>query len=122
MLMPIKTGAQMIAEAKSRIREVTVAELQQALAGPDAPVLLDCREPNETNLGRLPGAIVLARGNLETGIEARVPRDANLVIYCARGNRSAFAADTLQQMGYTNVASLAGGWGAWVTSGGAVEG
>ncbi|MBM4191443.1 MAG: sulfurtransferase, partial [Gemmatimonadetes bacterium] len=51
-----------------------------------------------------------------------VPRDRALVIYCAGGNRSALAADTLQQMGYTNVASMAGGWGAWVAAGGAVEG
>jgi rhodanese-related sulfurtransferase len=118
----IKSGADLIAEAKQRIRESTVAELQPALGTPKAPTLLDCREPNETNLGRIPGAIVLPRGTMETKIEALVPRDAHLVIYCASGNRSALAADTLQQMGYSNVSSLAGGWNAWVHGGGPVEG
>ena len=51
-----------------------------------------------------------------------MPRDAYLVIYCASGNRSALMADTLQQMGYTNVASMAGGFSAWSMSGGPVEG
>lgn len=120
--MPFKTAAELIREAKSRIREVTVQELAAALDGPDAPVLLDVREPQETNLGRLPGALVLARGNLETKIEALIPREAKVVIYCASGNRSAFAADTMQQMGYADVASLAGGWNAWLRIGGPVEG
>ncbi|MCL4212558.1 MAG: hypothetical protein KJZ74_01470 [Gemmatimonadales bacterium] len=120
--MPIKSGTDLIAEAKRRIREVTVREVLAAIGGPGAPVLLDVREPNETNLGRLPGAIVLARGTMETKIEALVPRDAHVVIYCASGNRSALAADTLQQMGYTDVASMAGGWIGWVTAGGPVEG
>jgi sulfur-carrier protein adenylyltransferase/sulfurtransferase len=119
--MPYKTAADMIAEAKSRIREVSAAEVAQSLGGPDAPVLLDVREPRETNLGRVAGAIVIPRGQLETNIESAVPRDAKLVIYCASGNRSAFAADTLQQMGYTNVASMVGGWNAWVGLGGPVE-
>lgn len=119
--MPYKTAAEMIAEAKSRIREVTAAEVAKALEGPQAPVLLDVREPRETNLGRIVGALVIPRGQLETNIEAAVPRDAKLVIYCASGNRSAFAADTLQQMGYTDVASMAGGWNAWVGLGGPVE-
>jgi rhodanese-related sulfurtransferase len=117
-----KSGADLISEAKQRIRESNVAELKAALGTPKAPVVLDVREPNETNLGRIPGAIVLPRGQMETKIEALVPRDANLVIYCASGNRSALAADTLQQMGYSNVSSLAGGWNAWAYAGGPVEG
>lgn len=120
--MPIKTGADLVREAKSRIREVSVADVKAALAGPKAPTLLDVREPNETNLGRLPGAVVIPRGTMETKVEAFIPRDAKVVIYCASGNRSAFAADTLQQMGYTDVASMAGGWSGWVAAGGPVEG
>lgn len=118
----MKSGTDLIREAKARIREVSVSEVKQALGGARAPVLLDVREPNETNLGRVPGAIVIPRGTMETKVEAVIPRDANVVIYCASGNRSALAADTLQQMGYANVASLAGGWMEWVTSGGPVEG
>jgi len=119
--MSIKSGADLIAEAKTRIRQVSVAEVQQALAGAAPPVLIDCREPQETNLGRIPGAVVIARGVLETKIEAMAPRDADIVLYCASGNRSALAADTMQQMGYTRVASMAGGIGAWAAAGGAVE-
>jgi rhodanese-related sulfurtransferase len=118
----LKTGADLINEAKQRIRESSVAQLKSVLGSPDAPIVLDVREPNETNLGRVPGAIVLPRGTMETKIEALVPRDAKLVIYCASGNRSALAADTLQQMGYTGVSSLAGGWNAWAQSGGPIEG
>jgi rhodanese-related sulfurtransferase len=117
-----KSGADLIAEAKSRIRESTVDQLKPRLGKPGAPMVLDVREPAETNLGRIPGALVIPRGTMETKIEAVVPRDAELVIYCASGNRSALAADTLQQMGYTNVSSLKGGWGAWASAGGDVEG
>lgn len=120
--MSNKSGSDLIAEAKTRIREVTIEQVKQQLGAPGAPTLLDCREPQETNLGRLHDAIVIARGTMETKIEAVVPRDAYLVIYCASGNRSALAADTLQQMGYTNVASMAGGINAWMMSGGSVEG
>jgi len=120
--MTIKTGADMIADAKRRIREVSVQEVMGGLDAPGAPVLLDVREPNETNLGRLPGAIVLPRGHLETKIEALVPRDAAVVIYCASGNRSALAADTLREMGYINATSLAGGWNGWIGADGPVEG
>lgn len=119
--MPFKTGSDLIAEAKARIREVTVTEVLRTFGSPDAPVLLDVRERNETNLGRIPGALVLPRGSMETKIEAMVPREAAIVIYCASGNRSALAADTLQQMGYENVASMAAGWSGWIGAGGAVE-
>ena len=118
----MKTGADLISEAKTRIREVSTADVRAMQARGEAPVLLDVREPNETGLARAKGAVVIPRGTLEGAIEARVPRDAPVVIYCASGNRSALAADTLQQMGYTNVASLAGGFRAWAGEGGEVEG
>jgi rhodanese-related sulfurtransferase len=120
--MPSKSGADLIAESKTRIREVSIDQVKREIGGASVPILLDCREPQETNLGRLPNAIVIPRGTMETKIDAVVPRDAYLVIYCASGNRSALAADTLQQMGYTNVASMAGGFNGWMMSGGPVEG
>jgi rhodanese-related sulfurtransferase len=120
--MSFKTGADLVNEAKTRIREVSSAQLQQVFGKPGAPLLVDCREPQETNLSRIPGAIILPRGQFETKIEAVVPRDANVVIYCQSGNRSALAADTLQQMGYSNVASLAGGINGWMMADGPVEG
>jgi len=82
---------------------------------------LDCRDLQEVNLGKIPSAAHISRGNLETKVEAVIPRDANVVIYCASGNRSAFAADTMQQMGYQHVASMAGGFRGWAEAGGAVE-
>lgn len=119
--MPFKTGTDLVNEAKQRIREVTPREVLE-MQRTNAPVIyLDVREPTEWNLGRLPNAMHIPRGNLESNIEARAARDEPIVIYCARGNRSALAADTLQQMGYTNVSSMADGFGGWIAIGGPVE-
>jgi adenylyltransferase/sulfurtransferase len=79
---------------------------------------LDIREPDETEQGIIPGATVIARGNLESRIEAAVPdRETPIVIYCAAGARSAFAAKSLEQLGYINTVSLIGGFGAWKNQG-----
>lgn len=118
----MKSGMDLIAEAKQRIREVTPQQVNERLSRGEKFVLLDVREPNEWNLGRVPGAIHIPRGIMETSIEQRVPRDAEVVIYCASGNRSALAADTLQQMGYKDVSSLRGGFKDWAGTGGPVEG
>jgi rhodanese-related sulfurtransferase len=120
--MADKSGGELINEAKRRIREVSVADVRAMQARGEPAVYLDVREQNEWNLGHLPQATFLPRGVLETSIEQRVPRDTPVIIYCARGNRSALAADTLQVMGYRDVASMAGGFGAWVAAGGDVEG
>lgn len=120
--MAHKSGMDLINEAKSRIREVSAAEAQTMRARGESVTYLDVREPNEWNLGHIPGAVHIPRGTLETKIEQAVPRGGRVVIYCASGNRSALAADTMQQMGYTDVASMAGGWRAWVEGGGDVEG
>jgi rhodanese-related sulfurtransferase len=119
--MPAKSGLELISEAKQRIREVSAAEaLELQMRG--APVVyLDIREQNEWNLGHLPRATFLPRGLIEGHVEQRVPRDASVIVYCASGNRSALAADTMQRMGYADVRSLAGGIRAWVDVGGEVE-
>lgn len=121
-VMTQKSGMDLINEAKQRIREVSPQEVQQMQRDGADVVYLDVREPNEWNLGRVPGAMHIPRGTLETKVEQMVPRDREVVIYCAGGNRSALAADTLQQMGYDKVSSMAGGWRDWVQSGGTVEG
>jgi rhodanese-related sulfurtransferase len=118
----MKSGTDLINEAKQRITERTPAQVKAMLDAGERPVLLDVREPQEWNLGHAAGAVHIPRGTMETAIEARVPRDANVVIYCASGNRSALAADTLQQMGYSNVSSMSGGFRGWVDAGGPVEG
>lgn len=119
--MTIKTGKELIAEAKTRIKEVSAPDVQQRLASGEKITLLDIREANEWNLGHIPNAVYLSRGVLETTIEAKVPRDATVVLYCASGNRSALAAVTLSEMGYENVASMAGGFRDWVGTGGNVD-
>jgi rhodanese-related sulfurtransferase len=120
--MTHKTGTELVDEARARIREVPAAEVKAMMERGEAAVYLDVREPNEWNLGHLPKAVHIPRGNLESKVEALVPRDAKVVVYCARANRSALAADTMQVMGYTNVASLAGGWADWMAVDGPVEG
>ncbi len=117
--MAIKSGADLIDEAKARIKQVTPAEAMND-ANPNL-VLLDVRERNEWNLGHLPNAIHIPRGSMETKVEALIPRGKHVIIYCQSGNRSAFAADTLQQMGYEDVASMSQGIIGWIDAGGEVE-
>jgi rhodanese-related sulfurtransferase len=109
-------------EAKSRIKEVTVDETRGRLkSNPDAK-LVDVREDNEWNAARATGAIHLGKGIIERDIEATVPdKSTELILYCGGGYRSALAADVLQNMGYTNVWSMAGGWKAWKESGAPIE-
>jgi molybdopterin/thiamine biosynthesis adenylyltransferase/rhodanese-related sulfurtransferase len=107
----------MLATAKGNIREITTEEAEAELARPGA-VLLDVREPDEYEQGALAGAVHLPRGNLETSIEGRIPdKAAHVLVMCAGGVRSAFAADTMQQLGYTDVASVAGGFNRWKDEG-----
>lgn len=120
--MAHKSGTDLVEEAKQRVKEVTPAEAMRLRESNPSIVYLDVREPNEWNLGRIPGALFIPRGNLESRIEATIPRENKIIIYCARGNRSALAADTLQQMGYSDVASMSQGYIGWVDAGGEVEG
>lgn len=111
----------LVKDSKTRIREVTVAETQKRLLeNPDAK-LIDVREDNEWQAAHAAGAIHLGKGIIERDIEQTVPdKTMELILYCGGGYRSALAADTLQQMGYTNVFSMAGGWKAWKESGGEI--
>ena len=120
--MPQKSGMDLINEAKTRIREVSASDVKRMIQGGEKAIYLDVREPNEWNLGHIPKAMHIPRGTLETKVEQMIPRDANVVIYCAGGNRSALAADTMKQMGYEKVSSMAGGWRSWVEAEGPVEG
>ena len=103
---------------KSRIREVDVRQLDASRNGSAKPVVIDVREQDEVEQGIVPGAIHIPRGHLESRVEQYVPDyDTPVVTYCASGNRSAFAAETMAQMGFKNVASLKGGFGAWKDAG-----
>ena len=117
----MKTAAEIFAEAKQRITEVSPEQVREMLARGDDVAVIDVREPNEWNLGHIPGATHIPRGVLESSIEPRVPRERKLVLYCASGNRSALAAEMLGQMGYGDVSSMAGGFRGWAQAGGEVE-
>ena len=120
--MSYKSYHDLVAEAKTRIPEVTAGETMQLLREHGRAVLIDCREPNEFNLGRIPGALLIPRGVLEQNIEGAASRDTKVILYCASGNRSALAALMLREMGYTDVASMDRGFRGWVEAGGEVEG
>jgi rhodanese-related sulfurtransferase len=120
--MANKTGQDLIDEAKQQIKEVTPEQVRDMQARNERAIYLDVREPNEWNLGRIPHAIHLPRGNLETKVEAIIDRGQKVVIYCARGNRSALAALTMKQMGYEDVASMSRGFQGWAEIDGEVEG
>ena len=110
-----KTFQQLADEAKSRIRELTPAQVVEKLQGsPRDWVLIDVRENDEFRAGHLPGARGIGRGVLEYHIADEVPEtDTEIVLYCRGGNRSALAADSLQHMGYSNVYSMSGGYREW---------
>src|SRR5438270_7652005 len=108
---------ELLRDAKARIREIDTAGAEAEVAR-TGTVVLDVREPDEYEQGALPGAIHIPRGHLESQVEGKVPdRAAHIVVYCAGGTRSAFAADTLAQLGYTDVTSMAGGFNKWKDEG-----
>jgi rhodanese-related sulfurtransferase len=112
----------LVNDAKSRIREVTVEETRERMQSGHGVWLIDVREDNEWEAAHAAGAQHLGKGIIERDIEAQVPnKGTELILYCGGGYRSALAADVLQQMGYTNVFSMAGGWKAWKDSGGPIE-
>ena len=117
----MKTYQQLLADAKSRVREISVKDALPLLQSNPDTIFLDVREPQEYNLGKIPRAVTISRGHLEKNIETQVPRDKSVVVYCANGNRSAFAADVLMVMGYADVRSLNEGFSGWVAEGGDVE-
>lgn len=110
----------LVNDAKSRIKEVTVGEaIDRQNAGAK---LVDVREDNEWGKGYARGATHLGRGVIERDIVQAFPdKSTELILYCGGGFRSALAADNLQKMGYTNVFSMAGGWKAWKEGGGGIK-
>jgi molybdopterin/thiamine biosynthesis adenylyltransferase/rhodanese-related sulfurtransferase len=108
---------ELLAATKAEIREVDTAEADAIRRRPGA-VVLDVREPDEYEQGAIPGAVHIARGTLEGSVEGRLTdKSAPIVVHCASGVRSAFAARTLTEMGYEDVASMAGGFNRWKDEG-----
>ena len=117
-----KTFNDLCDDAKTRIREVSVQDVAAMLDAKHDFILIDVREDNEWLRGRLPGSVHLGRGILERDAHEQLPAlDAEIVLYCGGGFRSALAADSLRTMGYTNAASMAGGVRGWVEEGRALE-
>ena len=103
---------ELLKSTKSEITEVSTEEAETLLEGDWT--LLDVREPDEYEQGAIQGSVHIPRGNLESSIEARVPnKETKIVVMCAGGARSAFAAKTLQEMEYKNVVSMDGGFNQW---------
>ncbi len=107
---------ELLQQAKAEITEVDTAGAEALLT--DEYIILDVREPDEFEQGAIPGSIHIPRGQLESNIENRVPdRDAKIVVVCAGGVRSAFAVQTLDQLGYANTVSMDGGFNKWKDEG-----
>ncbi len=110
------TFRDLLAAAKSEITEVDTAGASAEIDG--GALILDVREPDEYEQGAIPGAVHIPRGHLEAQVEGRLlDKTAPVVVYCAGGVRSAFAARTLQELGYTDVVSMVGGFGKWKDEG-----
>ena len=109
---------ELLAQIKDDIDEVSSPEVLGRLGELDRPLLLDVREQDEWQEGHLPGAVHVSRGNLESRVEAVIPdKSREIIVYCAVGARSAFAAKSLTELGYDNVASMAGGFADWKRNG-----
>ncbi len=110
------TFRDLLSAAKAEITEVDTASAEGLIAG--GSLVLDVREPDEYDQGALPGAVHIPRGHLEAQVEGKLlDKNKPVVVYCAGGVRSAFAAKTLQELGYTDVVSMAGGFGKWKDEG-----
>lgn len=114
----MKTAHDLVVQAKQTVKEISVDEAVKAIQNCD--VLIDVREADEYLAGHLPGAMHMSRGMLEFKMSA-VPqlqaRDLSIVVYCKTSGRAALCAAALQEMGYLNVQSIAGGMDAWQAAG-----
>ncbi|MCU1456843.1 MAG: dinucleotide-utilizing enzyme [Actinomycetia bacterium] len=106
---------ELLKQTKSEIEEISPADAEPRVG---ETTFLDVRELDEFEQGMIPGSVFIPRGHLESQVENKIPdHDTPVVVYCAGGIRSAFAAKTLQELGYSNVVSLAGGFGRWKNEG-----
>ncbi len=112
------TFRDLLSQTKSQIREIDTAEGDARRSAEPNTVFLDVREPDEFEQGAIPGALYIPRGHLEAQVESRIPdKSVPVVVFCAGGVRSAFAAKTLTELGYTDVVSMDGGFNRWKDQG-----
>lgn len=113
---------EIVGAARRHIEETTVQQIKARLDLGERFHLVDVREESEWQAGHLPGAIHLSKGIIERDIEGRIPDlDAEILLYCGGGFRSALAAENLQRMGYTRVLSMDGGFRGWKEAGFPIE-
>ncbi|PSL09382.1 rhodanese-related sulfurtransferase [Marinobacterium halophilum] len=113
----MKTAHDLVIAAKENIREITVADADEAIGSAD--LLVDVREPDEYRAGHVAGAINIPRGLLEfkfSNDDALISRDLNIVLYCKNSGRAALSAKSLAEMGYLHVQSISGGIEAWIAA------
>jgi len=104
----------LVDDARARVNETDIATVRRRIEAGEKFHLIDVREDSEWQKGHLPGAMHIGRGVLERDIENLIPdQDADIVLYCGGGYRSALAAESLQKMGYRNVKSMDGGFRGW---------
>ncbi len=112
------TYRELLAQVKAEIDEISTRDAYARLQEAAPPLFVDVRETNEWDEGHLPGAVHLARNNLESRVETLIPdKQRELILYCASGARSSFSTKTLHELGYENVANLAGGFVDWKRNG-----
>ncbi len=118
ILLAMPTGFEkLVAEAKTKITEISPSEAAEKSKSGDA-VIVDVREKDEWDEEHIPGAIHMSRGTIELDIEEKVPdTNAMVICHCGGGGRSTLAAESLQKLGYKNVRSMAGGFKAWKAAG-----
>ena len=124
MFAPKKTIGQLVAEAKTRVENLTLAELRAEIERGDIQ-LLDIRDIRERQkLGWIPGSMHVPRGMLEFWLDptspyytGKVDPEKRIILYCAQGGRSALAADVLREMGFPNVAHFEPGFNGWAAAG-----
>jgi rhodanese-related sulfurtransferase len=112
----------LVNDAKAAIKELTIAETLARIEKDPSIKLLDIREDREWALGHITGAVHMGKGIIERDIEKAVPdKNAEIILYCGGGFRSALSAEALGKMGYTKVYSMDGGWRQWVEAGNPVD-
>ncbi len=108
----------LVAESKKRIKEITPQVLKDKIDNQDPLFLIDVREDYEWSSGHIPTAIHISKGIIERDIEKQIPNpQTSIVVYCSGGFRCALVADSLQNMGYTQVSSLESGLQGWIEAG-----
>lgn len=117
-----KTPTDLVNEAKEKVCEISPADAKEKIDSGAPLFVLDVREPDEFGKGHIPKAVNIPRGLLEFKVGSTIPnKDAHIIAYCKSGGRSCLACSTLQELGYKNVESIAGGWKAWLKEGYPVE-